>query len=79
MPLMDGYEAARRLRKIPVLEKTVLAALTGWNQADDRRKTKEAGFDHHLVKPPEPQILQKLLEETVNAQINIAKSASIPD
>jgi CheY-like chemotaxis protein len=63
MPGMDGYEVARRLRQTPGLEKTVLAALTGWGQQEDRRRTAEAGFDHHLVKPPEPEVLEKLLED----------------
>jgi CheY-like chemotaxis protein len=61
MPGMDGYEVARRLRQTPGLGKTVLAALTGWGQQEDRRRTAEAGFDHHLVKPPEPQLLESLL------------------
>ena len=61
MPGMDGYEAARRIREQPGLGKTVLAALTGWGQQEDRRRTAEAGFDHHLVKPPEPQLLESLL------------------
>ena len=61
MPGMDGYEVARRLRKTPGLEKTVLAALTGWGQREDRRRTAEAGFDHHLVKPPEPKALEGVL------------------
>ena len=40
----------------------MLAALTGWGQQEDRRRTAEAGFDHHLVKPPEPQALEALIE-----------------
>jgi PAS domain S-box-containing protein len=63
MPGMDGYEVARRVRKAPGLEKTVLAALTGWGQQEDRRRTTEAGFDHHLVKPPEPKAVEKLLAD----------------
>jgi CheY-like chemotaxis protein len=61
MPGMDGYEVARRLRQTPGLEKTVLAALTGWGQQEDRRRTAEAGFDHHLVKPPEPASMVRIL------------------
>jgi PAS domain S-box-containing protein len=61
MPGMDGYEVARKLRQQSGLETVVLAALTGWGQEDDRRRTAEAGFDHHLVKPIEPTVLQKLL------------------
>jgi CheY-like chemotaxis protein len=63
MPGMDGYEVARRMRQQPGLENTVLAALTGWGQQEDRRRTAEARFDHHLVKPPEPKALEKLLAE----------------
>jgi CheY-like chemotaxis protein len=61
MPGMDGYEAARRMREQPGLGNVVLAALTGWGQQADRRRTAEAGFDHHLVKPPEPQALEDVL------------------
>lgn len=61
MPGMDGYEVARRMRRIPGLESVVLAALTGWGQQEDRRRSAAAGFDHHLVKPPEPQAVELLL------------------
>ena len=63
MPGMDGYEVARRLRQTPGLENTVLTAVTGWGQEEDRRRTAEAGFDHHLVKPVEPQTLGKLVAD----------------
>lgn len=67
MPGMDGYEVARRIRKIPELEHVVLAALTGWGQLEDRRRTEAAGFDHHLVKPPEPKVIEGLLAELDSA------------
>ena len=63
MPGMDGYEAARRIREQPGLGKVVLAALTGWGQQEDRRRTAEAGFNHHLVKPPEPKAVESVLAE----------------
>lgn len=63
MPGMDGYEVARRLRQQPGLERVILAALTGWGQLEDRRRTAEAGFNHHLVKPPEPKVLESVLAE----------------
>jgi CheY-like chemotaxis protein len=63
MPGMDGYEVARRLRQQPGLENVVLAALTGWGQKEDRRRTAEAGFNHHLVKPPEPKAVEGVLAE----------------
>jgi len=61
MPGMDGYEVARRLRQQPGMERVVLTALTGWGQQEDRRRTLEAGFDHHLVKPPEEAALERVL------------------
>jgi PAS domain S-box-containing protein len=63
MPGMDGYEVARRIREIPGLAKVVLAALTGWGQQEDRRRTAEASFDHHLVKPPELQAVENILQD----------------
>jgi PAS domain S-box-containing protein/excisionase family DNA binding protein len=61
MPGMDGYEVARRIRQDPEASKVLLIALTGWGQEDDRRRSKEAGFDHHLIKPVELGALQALL------------------
>ncbi|WP_169157540.1 PAS domain S-box protein [Brasilonema bromeliae] len=63
MPVMDGYELARRFRSHPSLKDVVLVALTGWGQESDRRRTKEAGFDAHEVKPVEPAALQRLLAD----------------
>jgi CheY-like chemotaxis protein len=61
MPRLNGYEAARRIREQPWGRDTVLVALTGWGQEEDRRKSQEAGFDLHLVKPLDPAALEKLL------------------
>ena len=61
MPGMDGYEVARRLRARPGLESVILAALTGWGQQEDRRRTAEAGFNHHFVKPLNAKVLAGLL------------------
>jgi PAS domain S-box-containing protein len=63
LPGMNGYEVARRLRQQPHFQHTILAAITGYGQEDDRRRSAEAGFDHHLTKPVEPEALEKLLEE----------------
>ena len=63
MPGMDGYDVARRLRRQPGLEHVVLAALTGWGQLEDRRRTAEAGFDFHLVKPPDERMVREVLEQ----------------
>ncbi len=61
MPVMDGYEVARRLRQRPGLDNLLLVALTGWGQEEDRRRSQEAGFDHHLIKPAEPEAVYQLL------------------
>ena len=61
MPRMDGYEAARRLRQAPWAADTVLVALTGWGQDEDKRRSEEAGFDRHLIKPVDPTALEALL------------------
>jgi CheY-like chemotaxis protein len=51
MPILDGYETARRIRSDAGERPVKLVALTGWGQADDRQRGREAGFDEHLVKP----------------------------
>jgi CheY-like chemotaxis protein len=63
MPKLNGYDTAQRIRQQPWGKKMVLAALTGWGQEDDKRRTRDAGFDHHFVKPVEPAMLQRLLAE----------------
>ena len=61
MPGMNGYDAARRMREEPWGRDITLVALTGWGRAEDKRRTREAGFDHHMVKPPQPAELRRLL------------------
>ena len=61
MPKLNGYEAARRIRQHSWSRGMVLVALTGWGQDDDRKKSADAGFDHHLVKPVKMDALTKLL------------------
>lgn len=61
MPGMDGYEVARKLRQHLSRAELVLVALTGWGAPEDRRRTADAGFDHHLVKPIEPSAMEELL------------------
>lgn len=61
LPKLNGYEVARRIREQPWGKSMTLIALTGWGQEDDKRKSMEAGFDHHLVKPVDPTFLEKLL------------------
>ena len=61
LPLMDGYEVARRLRVTPGVERSLVVAMTGYGQEEDRRRSREAGFDHHLVKPVDLDALERLL------------------
>ncbi len=60
MPVMDGYEVARRIREQDWSERLKLVAVTGWGQVADRERAQHAGFDHHWVKPIEPRALVAL-------------------
>lgn len=62
LPVMDGYEAARQLRQQPWGRCIKLVAITGWGQARDVERALEAGFDHHVVKPVDRNLLESLLE-----------------
>jgi PAS domain S-box-containing protein len=61
MPGMDGNEVARRIRQQPEFNDIKLIALTGWGQEKDRQRSKESGFDHHLIKPVNLQALADLI------------------
>jgi CheY-like chemotaxis protein len=61
MPGMSGYEVARAIRGQPWGVGITLIAVTGWGQEDDKRKAKDAGFDHHLTKPIDPNALEQLM------------------
>jgi PAS domain S-box-containing protein len=63
MPTMDGYEAARRMRVEPKGSEPFLVALSGWGADADRRRTHDAGFDRHLVKPVDTAVLTKIIAE----------------
>jgi CheY-like chemotaxis protein len=64
MPDMDGYQLAREIRRR--LGGITLIALTGWGQAEDSQRSREAGFDHHLTKPARPGVLEDLLAPSRN-------------
>jgi signal transduction histidine kinase/CheY-like chemotaxis protein len=61
MPGMNGYQVAKQLRQMPGLEQTLLVAITGYGQEEDRRRSREAGFQHHLVKPVRLSAVEELL------------------
>lgn len=61
MPRMDGFEAARRIREKS--HDVIIVALCGWADEETRRKTADAGFDHHLAKPVTPAALRGMIEQ----------------
>jgi CheY-like chemotaxis protein len=63
LPGLNGYEACRRIRRLPGGGGVVLIAQTGWGQEEDIRLSREAGFDRHLVKPVDPHDLMQLLAD----------------
>ena len=62
LPGLDGYAVARQLRARPAAARVLLAAITGWGDADDKRKAVQAGFDFHLTKPVAAKDIQALLQ-----------------
>ena len=61
MPKLNGLEACRRMRELSWGTSIVMIALTGWGQDEDRRRSREVGFDHHMVKPVDPHSLLQIL------------------
>jgi len=68
LPKLSGYDAAREIRAQASGKDALLIAVTGWGQEVDRQRSKEAGFDHHLVKPVDPDTLAKLLASLSSSQ-----------
>jgi CheY-like chemotaxis protein len=75
MPKLDGYEVARRIRAQPWGAHITLVALTGWGQDSDRRRSQEAGFDSHLVKPLDLDKLTELLATLPSSGGSVSKGA----
>jgi CheY-like chemotaxis protein/anti-sigma regulatory factor (Ser/Thr protein kinase) len=69
MPKLDGYEAARSIRQQSWGKQIVLVALTGWGQQEDKRRSREAGFDAHLVKPIDFGVLEELVASGFSQKI----------
>jgi CheY-like chemotaxis protein len=61
MPRMNGYQVAKQLRQMPGLDQSLLVAITGYGMDEDRRRSREAGFQHHLVKPVRLGAVEELL------------------
>lgn len=69
LPTMDGYEAAQKIRQEPWSSQAVLIAVTGWGRDVDRQRSEQAGFDHHLVKPVDPDELSRLLATLKESEV----------
>jgi signal transduction histidine kinase/CheY-like chemotaxis protein len=67
LPDISGYEVAKRLRAQPDFQRTPIVAVTGYGQQGDRLRSREAGIDHHMTKPVDPDVLQALLEVSPTA------------
>jgi signal transduction histidine kinase/ActR/RegA family two-component response regulator len=76
LPGMNGYDLARQLRARQSSDSLLLIAVTGYGQEEDRRKSRMAGFDHHLTKPAEFSVLQVLLAQSRPAQFGCERTAS---
>jgi CheY-like chemotaxis protein/two-component sensor histidine kinase len=74
MPGLSGYETAQRARAEPWGRRAILIAVTGWGQEDDKRKAREAGFDHHLTKPVDPALMGELLTRLLRGADSAARS-----
>ena len=61
LPKLNGYEVCRRIRRQPWGQRVTMVAVTGWGQEEDRQRSQEAGFDSHLVKPVDCDVLMRLL------------------
>ena len=64
LPDITGYDVVRELRQFPELQDTIFIALTGYGEASERRRSREAGFHHHVLKPANWQALEKLFQPT---------------
>jgi CheY-like chemotaxis protein/anti-sigma regulatory factor (Ser/Thr protein kinase) len=68
LPDLSGYDVARQLRNMPAGEHALLVALTGWGTQEDRKRTRDAGFDRHLTKPAELAAVEELLRSAALAK-----------
>jgi two-component system, chemotaxis family, CheB/CheR fusion protein len=76
LPGIDGYEVAQRLRALPEFNGTQIIAMTGYGQPEDRRRSREAGIDHHLVKPVKIDFVRALLARADSPAATLSSSAS---
>ena len=77
LPRMNGFDVCRAIRRAPWGREALVIAMTGWGAEEDRRKTQEAGFDEHLVKPVEYQQLMSLLETHAAPRLRTGEEKSL--
>ena len=75
LPGLSGFEVARRIREENALKGVVLIAVTGYSEESGRRLSQQAGFDHHLVKPPDFAVLKEILASVALSAAKPAKAA----
>ena len=75
MPKLNGYEVCRRVRQQAWGKNMVVIALTGWGQEEDKRQTRDAGFDFHFIKPVLYETLAKLLSGVTAARGEVDSDA----
>jgi CheY-like chemotaxis protein len=68
MPRLDGHGAARQIRDALGAD-VLLVALTGWGQDEDKRRALDSGFDYHVTKPPEPEVIDRLIAERLRVKM----------
>ena len=86
LPRLNGYEVCRRIREQPWGKDMVLVALTGWGQEEDRQRSREAGFDAHMVKPVDHDVLAEAArlaghrqERTITSNSRVIRLAAVAD
>ena len=77
LPGLNGFEVAKLIRQQPLLENVVLVALTGYGLEADRQRSREAGFNHHLVKPADFDEIEKILASLNQAGGSTAPAAAL--
>jgi CheY-like chemotaxis protein len=65
MPIMDGFETCRHMRSLAWGQRARIAAVSGWGQPQDRERSKDAGFDEHVIKPVEPHTIERMVQNTL--------------
>ena len=78
LPGMNGYDVAKHLREAPTLTGIHLIAITGYGKQEDRQRSAEAGFDHHLTKPVDPTVLTNLLKMIASPTADRPSEQSAP-